>query len=103
VTVVTIIGLILLFDLCLLRTSSYPNEKEDGVKIAVLGTEMMGTATRAHLAGRGYEANLWGTKLDKDIIDALPRDEEHPTLNRSKKLEEHNHGGLCSSVRLSLH
>jgi len=31
----------------------------------------MGTATTAHLARRGHEVSLWGTELDKDIIDAL--------------------------------
>ncbi len=50
-------------------------------KIAVLGAGMMGTATAAHLARRGHEVNLWGTKLDKNIIDALKNHKEHPTLH----------------------
>ena len=50
-------------------------------KIAVLGAGMMGTATAAHLARRGHEVNLWGTELDKDIVDALRKGKEHPTLH----------------------
>ena len=50
-------------------------------KMAVLGAGMMGTATAAHLARRGHEVNLWGTELDKDIIDALRKGKEHPTLH----------------------
>ncbi len=50
-------------------------------KMAVLGAGMMGTATAAHLARRDHEVNLWGTELDKDIIDALRKGKEHPTLH----------------------
>ena len=50
-------------------------------KIAVLGAGMMGTATAAHLARRDHEVNLWGTELDKDIIDALRNNKKHPTLH----------------------
>ncbi|MFQ5835832.1 MAG: NAD(P)H-dependent glycerol-3-phosphate dehydrogenase [bacterium] len=50
-------------------------------KIAVLGAGMMGTATAAHLARKDHEVNLWGTELDKDIIDALRKGKEHLTLH----------------------
>ncbi len=52
-------------------------------KIAVLGAGMMGTATAAHLARKGHQVNLWGTELDRDIINALRKGQEHPTLHSS--------------------
>ncbi len=50
-------------------------------KMVVIGAGMMGTACASHLARRGHEVNLWGTELDKDIIDVLQQGGDHKTLH----------------------
>ena len=50
-------------------------------RIVVIGAGMMGTACASHLVRRGHVVNLWGTELDKEIIDILKQGGEHKTLH----------------------
>ncbi|MEO6602205.1 MAG: glycerol-3-phosphate dehydrogenase [Polyangiaceae bacterium] len=49
-------------------------------RIAILGAGMMGSALAVPLLDRGHEVRLIGTELDQDIVSALKRGADHPTL-----------------------
>jgi glycerol-3-phosphate dehydrogenase (NAD(P)+) len=49
-------------------------------RIAILGAGMMGSALALPLLDGGHEIRLIGTELDQEIISALKRGAEHPTL-----------------------
>jgi len=52
-------------------------------RIVVIGAGMMGTACASHLVRRKHEVNLWGTELDKEIVDTLIQKGKHKTLHVS--------------------
>ena len=49
-------------------------------RIAILGAGMMGSALAIPLVDRGHELRLIGSELDGEIIAALRRGADHPTL-----------------------
>ncbi len=64
----------------LLQNNKVNTEEIQMAKMVVIGAGMMGTACASHLARRGHEVNLWGTELDKEIIDILKQRGNHKTL-----------------------
>ena len=52
-------------------------------RLAILGAGMMGSALAVPLVDRGHSVRLVGTELDHELIAALKRGAEHPTLRQS--------------------
>lgn len=52
------------------------------VKVAIVGSGMMGTATSWPLSDNGNDVRLVGTHLDAEIIKSLKEKRWHPTLKR---------------------
>ena len=52
------------------------------MKVAIVGSGMMGTATSWPLSDNGHEVRLVGTHLDAEIIKSCKEKRYHPTLKR---------------------
>lgn len=57
-------------------------DRDDSMRIAILGAGDMGTAIATPAAANGHDVRLWGTRFDDQIIAALRAGELHPRLNR---------------------
>lgn len=49
-------------------------------RIVILGAGAMGSALTIPLVENGHDVTLWGTEKDKDVIDAMRRNDLHPRL-----------------------
>jgi len=51
------------------------------MRVTILGAGAMGSALTVPLCDNGNEVNLWGTKYDKKILNALFKEEAHPRIS----------------------